>query len=873
VSIKEVRRRSDGSFIARGMTWGIRGWAGLLFFSVGGIALIDYSEFRQDVDAMGRAPLPAGTPNILLASTAPVSYPRTDGFEGLRGLWLPPGNGFAHGSAGAVGDEALTAVVQRNCVACHNDQILTAGLSLQEFDVGAAPEQAEIAEKVIHKLRAGMMPPPGVPRPSGDTLDILVETLERHIDGRAASDPNPGHRPFQRLNQAEYAASIRDLLGLEINPELYLPPDARSGNFDNIADAQLLSPTLLDAYLRAAADVSRLAVGDPHVAATSVTYTNSGFISQWERVPGAPRGTRGGLSVTHNFPVDGEYWFQLFFEHTTTGGFTGGVTPGEQIGIFVDGELVTLLEVDRWMHPQDPNGASMSTDPVFVRAGPRRLSAAFIQISGSLVEDLVSPHDWSLADRHAASSGYGMTGLAHLKDVVVRGPYNATGVSETPSRQRVFTCTPASESEERVCAEEIIERLGTRAFRRPLTSSDMRALMSAYDQWAGEGGFETGVRIALQAILAMPDFIFRLEASPGDAQPGQVYRVSDMELATRLSFFLWGAPPDRELIELAQGGKLSEPGALEAHARRMIADPRAEALGTRFAAQWLRLADLDSVDPDRQMFPDFHQQLKEAMRRETEIFFHSIVQEDRSVLELLEADYTYLNERLARHYGVPGIAGEHFRRVEVADDRRKGLLGHASVLTSTSHANRTSPVNRGLWILEVLLGIEPPPPPPVPPLDETAASADGAFLTTRERLAMHRNNPTCNSCHQFIDPLGVPLENFDVTGKWRIREQGSPVDSRDQLWDGTAMEGPADLRDAILSRPVPVLRNFTQQLMTYALGRRVEYYDMPVVRQIVADAEENGYRVSSFLLGVIGSDAFQMKRVPEAVATDEDGWR
>ena len=457
-----------------------------------------------------------------------------------------------------------------------------------------------------------------------------------------------------------------------------------------------------------------------------------------------------------------------------------------------------------------------------------------------------------------------MTNVAHLRDLVITGPYRPTGVSETATRRRIFTCRPTSEDEELPCAESIVSALASRAYRRPVDADEIEPLMSFYRQGAEEGGFETGIRTAVEAMLASPHFIFRLERLPDGGTPGQSYPVADLDLASRLSFFLWGTPPDDELIAVAKGGTLSQLPVLEAQAHRMLADPRSEALATRFAAQWLRLQDLEKIHPDALQFPGFHAQLADAMRRETEGFFHYIVREDRSVLELFTADYTFVNDRLARHYGFEGVTGPAFQRFDYPDDRRRGLFGHASILTLTSHANRTSPVLRGKWVMEVLLGTPPPPPPPgVPDLEETEGTQDGRFLTTRERMEMHRSDPVCRSCHQFMDPIGLALDNFDVTGQWRIRENGMPLDTHGELYDGTPVSTPAELQQALLKRPIPLLRTFTQNLMAYALGRRIEYYDQPAVRAIVKRAEANDYRVSDFILGVIGSDAFRMRRIPD----------
>jgi hypothetical protein len=767
----------------------------------------------------------------------------------------------------------LDEVVDQYCVRCHNERLLRGELSLEGFRLADASQTGEITEKMIRKLRAGMMPPPGARRPASDTLLALVESLESHMDEAAAQNPNPGGRTFQRLNRAEYSSSIEDLLGLRIDAGKYLPLDTRSANFDNIADVQMVSPTLLDAYLHAAAEISRLAVGDAEATASETQYRVPRWASQLERVDGAPFGTRGGTSVVHNFPADGEYTFKVSFHHETTGTIVGNGASAlhtadvpELVEISVDGEQVALLEIDRWMHVSGPTGVELKTEPIFVRAGPQRVTAAFVKRTEGPVQDLISPHDWSLASTAIAGT-YGVNSLPHMRDFVVAGPLSTTGISETPTRERIFSCRPSDAADERPCAAEIISRLGSRAFRRLLTENDKEALLSFYDRGAEEGGFEVGVRIALEAMLASPHFVFRMEEPPRSVAPGDRYRVNDDDLATRLAFFLWGAPPDDELRAVAQAGELSDPSVLEAQTLRMLADPRSGALGPRFAGQWLRLQDLEKIHPDVRLDPDFHQQLSDAMRIETETFFNSLISEDRSLLDLYSADYTFLNERLAKHYGIQGVTGEAFQRVTYPDDSRRGLLGHGSILTMTSHAGRTSPVLRGKWVMEVLLGTPPPPPPPgVPDLEETEGSEEGRLLTTRERMEIHREDTSCNSCHRFMDPIGLALDNFGVSGQWRTRENGSRLDTRGELYDGTPLASPADLRNALLARPEPLVRTFTENLMAYALGRRVEYFDQPLVRSIAAEAEANDFRMSSFILGVVKSDAFQMQRAG-AVAT------
>ncbi|HKB11563.1 MAG TPA: DUF1592 domain-containing protein, partial [Vicinamibacterales bacterium] len=681
-------------------------------------------------------------------------------------------------------------------------------------------------------------------------------------------------------NRPEYERAIRDLLLLDVDAGSWLPLDTKSANFDNIADAQALSPTLLESYLNAASAISRMAIGDRHAPTVDSTYTAPGYLSQhpWNHVEGAPYGTRGGLVVDHVFPADAEYVFEVDLT-------SGSNSRYEDIDISIDGERVALVEYETGpAGGADGRGAvPMRTESILVKAGQRKVAAAFVRKLDGPYEDLIRPHDWSFAG--GGSGGPGITTLPHVRDLIIKGPYKVTGISETPSRQKIFSCRPTVPSEERPCARTIVARIGGEAYRRPLTAGEIDRLMPFYEKGAGQvsgaaapaearsakaGGFEGGVRTALEAILSSPYFIFRLEKTPENAPAGGTYRVADLDLASRLSYFLWAAPPDQELLTVAQQGRLSSaPGALEKQARRMLADPRAAALGERFAAQWLRLQDVEKVHPDPNFYPNFDDNVAAAMRRETELFFNSLVREDKSALDLYRADYTFLNERLSRHYGIPGVAGDQFRKVAYPDDTRRGLLGQGSILVQTSLANRTSPVLRGKWVMEVLLGTPPPPPPPdVPPLDETADAKDGRMLTTRERMEIHRKNPTCNSCHRFMDPIGLALDNFDVTGRWRVRENGMPLDTHGDFYDGTPVSTPAELNRALMKRPVPLLRMFTENLLAYALGRRAEYYDQPAIRAIVKAAEASDYKMSSFILGVIKSDAFQMKKV-EPTSTED----
>ncbi|MDQ8159304.1 MAG: DUF1592 domain-containing protein, partial [Gemmatimonadota bacterium] len=691
----------------------------------------------------------------------------------------------------------LNAVVKQYCQKCHNQTMRRGNLSLTDFDVGAPDAKADVAEKVVAKLRSGMMPPVGSARPRVDTLDALVMSLESQLDASAFAHPNPGRRTFQRLNRAEYRAAVADLLKLDVDATAYLPPDTKSDNFDNIADVQALSPTLLSAYLRAASDLSRLAIGNAAASAASNTYTMPKMASQVDHVEGTPFGSRGGMAVVHMFPADGEYRFDVNFFHETTGAFAGGLARGEQIEISVDGERVALLGIDRFMHASDPNGVAMGSERVRVTAGPHKIAAAFVPPAfQGVVQDLISPLKYSLNSTSNAVA-YGFSLLPHLRELTVNGPYAVTGVSDTPVRRNIFSCRPATVSGERPCAQSIVNRLGMMAYRRPLTDEDRAGLMSLYDAGRKGGNFETGVRTALEGILASPDFVFRFEQAPRDVAAGTNYKLRDIDLASRLSFFLWSAPPDRALLTAASQGTLSQTAGLEREVRRMLADPRAKALSTRFAAQWLRLPDLDIVQPDIRQYPDFDEQLRLAMREETELFFDDLVRRDRPLLDFYRADYTFVNERLAQHYNIPNIVGPSFRRVKYPDAGRRGILSHASVLTLTSHAGRTSAVERGKWVMEVLLNSPPPPPPPgVPDLEATPGTSSGRMLTVRERMEQHRKSPACASCHKMMDPIGLAMEQYDVTGRLRVRDNGMPIDSRGDLWDGTTASTVAELQAA-----------------------------------------------------------------------------
>jgi len=767
--------------------------------------------------------------------------------------------------------ESQAALVKQYCVGCHNDKGKAGQLSLASFDPGQADQTAETTEKMIRKLRAGMMPPAGARRPEADTLQKFAMALESRIDTAAALHPNPGYRTFQRLNRAEYGRSVHELLDLDVDVNAFLPPDTMSAGFDNIADVQGVSPTLLEGYLRAAARISSLALGDRSASATEATYKVPRTQSQMVHIEGTPWGTRGGLSVVHTFPADGEYTFRVMLHGTPVGDLFGSVfSRSEQLEISFNGERAALLDIDYRMSEKDKAGLNIITPRLHVKAGPQRLAAAFIQKFDGVVDDLVAPIDYTLADTEYGDS-VGITSLPHVRDFSITGPYTVTGVSDTPSRRRVFSCRPLSAAEEIPCARRIVTQLASQAYRRAASNEDVESLMQFYAEGRKGHDFEAGVKAALQALLASPQFLFRLEEMPAGVKPGQTYRIADVDLASRLSYFIWGTAPDAELLKVAGSGTLHTPAVLDKQVRRMLLDPRAEALSTRFASQWLRLQDVEKIHPDALLFPSFDHLLAESYTRETELLFDSIVREDRNVLDLFTADYTFVNERIAKVYRIPNITGGTFRRVKLTDENRRGILGHGSILMLTSVADRTSPVQRGKWIMEALLGSPPPPAPQdpaPPPLEETkAVGAGGKPLTVRERMEEHRKNPACTSCHRMMDPLGLALENFDVLGAWRIKDSGAPVDTNGTLYDGTIISGPADLRQALLNRSETVIRNFTDNLMSYAIGRRIEYYDQPTVRAIAKKAAANGNRFSSFVLGIVNSAAFQMGRVEPVTTT------
>ena len=775
--------------------------------------------------------------------------------------------------------DQLRSVLDRYCVTCHNERLKTGGLTLDTIGVDDISEGAEVWEKVIRKLRGSLMPPAGRPRPDSATSNLVVSTLEEELDRAAATDPDPGRRTLHRLNRTEYGNVIRDLLALEIDVASVLPPDDSSYGFDNIAEVLNVSPYMLERYLSAALKISRVALGDSSMAPTAVTYNVAPDLSQDYHIEGLPFGTRGGTAVRHTFPVDGEYDIRIRLARTTWG-TVRGLALVQQMDVRLDGALVERLEaggIGRYFG-QDVRGHDLDTHLVVrvpVTAGPHEITVTFpkrshAQRETGSIEFLPGSRPQLRKPFIASNTSYGsVSGLPQVHRVFVEGPFNVTGSGDTPSRRRIFICYPETVDQEAPCAEEIVAALARRAYRRPPTGAEVQELVGHYAAARETAGFESGIQMALRALLVQPEFLFRIEEDLAGATPGTVHPVSDLELASRLSFFLWSSIPDEELLTLAEAGQLREPAILQQQTRRMLADPRAEQLVSNFAAQWLYTRNMGATYPNGALFPDYDDNLRQAMRQETELLFDSIMREDRSVVDLLTADYTFVNERLARHYGITGVYGSRFRRVALEDDDwRGGLLGQGSLLTVTSHATRTSPVQRGKWILENILGTPPPEPPPgVPPLQD---AADMSRLTMRERMELHRANPACSACHEQMDPLGLALESFDAVGHLRTVRGNStePIDVSGVMPDGTAFDGAAGLREVLLSRSGQFLQTFTEKLLTYALGRGVEYNDTPAVRSILRDAATREHSFSSIVLGIVRSTPFQLRKMsePDAVA-------
>jgi hypothetical protein len=754
-------------------------------------------------------------------------------------------------------------LINQYCVSCHNDKLKTGGLALETVNVENINQAPEVWEKVLHKVRARYMPPAGMPRPDEKAYQALVSYLETSLDQLSAANPNPGRTAtLRRLTRTEYQNAIRDLLGLQVDVTQLLPPDESSFGFDNITVGEL-SPTLLERYLAAARKISRLAIGIPVRSPAGETILVPPDLTQEEHFDKLPFGTRGGAVVQHTFPQDAEYEIQLQLSRDRNEHIEGLGEPTD-VELLLDGERVHLFtvtplnditgirnansipsddQVDKHLHIRMP-----------VKAGPHTLGVTFPKSPSLLLETERQPYQAHFnMYRHPRIH-------PALYSIVVVGPYNSTGAGDTPSRHRIFVCHPAKPSEEETCGKQILSNFARRAYRRPVTDADLQVPIKLFSDARAQGGFEAGIERGLRALLVSPEFLFRVEQDPPNVAPNSAYRLTDLELASRLSFFLWSSIPDDELLNLAIGGKLREPAVLEQQVQRMLSDSRAEALVNNFADQWLYLRNLQAIIPDARAFPDFDDNLRQAMRRETELFFESIMRENRNVLDLLSANYTFVNERLAKHYGIPNVYDSYFRRVTFdGNSTRGGLLGQASILTVTSYADRTSPVIRGKWVLTNIVGSPPPPPPGnVPPLKNDGSAAK--LVTLRDRMAAHRVNQPCAGCHRLMDPVGFSLENYDAIGRWRTTDQDAPIDASGNLPDGGQFTGVAGLKQALLSKPDLFVNTLTEKLLTYGLGRGLESYDAAAVRKIVRDARTNDYRFSSLILGIVNSSPFQMRR-------------
>ena len=787
---------------------------------------------------------------------------------GAAAIWLLAAQWS--GTPAAVGAQGLPAaqtassggelkpIVDRYCVTCHNGRLKTAGLELDKVDFSRMGDHAEVLEKAVRKLRGGMMPPQGALQPDAATRAALLTGLVGGLDKAEAVRPDPGRTLLHRFNRAEYANAIRDLLALDVDTSSLLPPDDSSFGFDNIADILGVSPLLMERYISAAETISALAVGDVTQPRSAVLYRVRNDLPQGEHVDGLPEGTRGGTSVQHNFPLDGEYVIKVRLWRTSVG-FTRGLQREHELEVTLDGNRALLAPVggrsDYELSVLNAAAIDAQLDArlrtrIKVTAGPHTLNATFLAIAGGV---LTGPE--GLSPTMFAVDPLYIHGVPGIESVQIEGPYNPTAPRSTPSRQAIFTCRPTGAGDEAACARTILSRLAKRAYRRPVTETDIEPLLKMYRTGRMGAGFEQGIQVALQGILTSPHFLFRTIKDPAAIPSGTPYRISDLELASRLSFFLWSSIPDEQLLDTAIRGALKQPAVLDRQVRRMLADPRAQALVKNFGGQWLHLRNLAAFVPDRTDFPEFDDLLRQAMRRETELFLGSIIEEDRSALDLLRANYTFVNERLARHYRIPGIYGSQFRRVTLTNPVRFGLLGQASILAVTSYPNRTSPVVRGKFILENIMGVPPPPPPPDV---SNNLPSDAKPKTMRERMAQHRSNPVCASCHRIMDPLGNSLENFDAIGAWRNRDGDLAIDPTDTLASGTKVDGPVALRNALLATPELFVSTVTEKLLTYGLGRGLSYHDMPTVRAIVRDAAKSDYRFTDLILGVARSAPFQM---------------
>lgn len=766
--------------------------------------------------------------------------------------------GQGAGEAGSLA--AARTLIDQYCVACHNQTQKTAGLMLDKLDLAQIGKNAETWEKVVRKLRAGMMPPQGMPRPSAAASEALTLALESELDRAATARPHLAAPGVHRSNRTEYANAIRDLLALDIDPAVFVPADDSSYGFDNVVSGLEVSPALVEGYVSAAAKISRLALGHETGPSRKIYHVREDY-SQEQHVEGLPFGTRGGMLVHFYFPADGEYVISWEPVRTTVGGLYGGDSQDEQLEATLDGARIKLFTMGG-----DVPLTSLSDNNqvrLRVKAGSHAVGVAFLATTYVPNVDLNRHYRRSILDDNLID---GFTFTPQVSSITISGPYHGARPESTPSRDRILVCHPANTAAELPCARQILTALAREAYRRPLTDQDEEKLLSFYQAGRNRGDFEDGIERGLEFILAHPEFVFRAEAAPEDVKPGQPYRIGNRELASRLSYFLWSRGPDETLLKAAEDGSLSRAAELERQVRRMLADPRSHELVKNFAGQWLELRTLESSTPEGTTYPDFDDNLRQAFRTEAEMFFESLIREDRSVIDLLDADYTFVNERLAAHYGIPNVYGSRFRRVQLDGDLdvRRGLLGKGSVLLATSVSDRTSPVERGKWVLMNILGTVPPDPPPnVPPLKPAGGASAGTEQTMRQRMEQHRANPACASCHRMMDPIGFALENFDGIGKWRTSQFGQKVNTSDQLTDGTKVNGVVDLRQALLRYSPQFVRTLAEKLLTYALGRGIEYPDMPVVRSIVRDAAANHYRFSSLVVGIVSSQPFQMNRKPE----------
>jgi len=768
--------------------------------------------------------------------------------------------------------DAEKAFLTQNCVTCHSTAQKARGfepalrLTIDNLDPAHVEKDAETWEKIVRKVRAGMMPPSGMPRPNPQVFESGIVFLETELDRTAkAHIPPPG---LHRMNRIEYANAIRDLLDIQIDPSKYLPSDDSTRGFDNIAGALGISPTLLEGYVSAAGKISRLAIGDISTP-VQTTYRVAEDTDQDYHVEGMPFGTRGGMLAQHEFPADGEYTVKISPISKGNMGNTNpfGEIPGEKMELLLDGERLHVWEWDR-----DRERADGTLNFKFpAKAGRHTVVATFLATNYAPGSDL-NQHFLRSTIETGGLPGYRF--FPHIGKLVIDGPYDAKGASDTSARRRIFVCKPASAAQETACARQIVTNIARKAFRRPLKDQDTEILMGFYQRGRNAKDFDSGIEMALRRVLADPEFVFRREAEPATLAAGQTYRISDLELASRLSFFLWSSIPDDELLTVASQNKLRDPVVLEQQVKRMLKDPRSQQLVSNFAGQWLSLRALQSQTPVPSEYPDFDDVLRQSMRKETELFVGSVIQEDRPVTDLLDANYTFLNERLAEHYGIPNIYGSNFRRVELAPefDMRRGLIGKGSFLTISSAPNRTSPVGRGKFTLQMFLGVEPPAPPPnVPDLPKQESAIRGGLKPTmRQQMELHRKNEPCASCHKIMDPIGLVLENFDGIGQWRTLDDGSPINPTGQLVDGTKLNGIADLRGALVKYSPQFVRVVTEKLMIYGLGRGTEYYDMPLVRSIVHSAEKDKYRFSSLVIGVVKSQPFQMNQKLESAGNGQE---